>query len=296
MEAFETLQERLTRLRPDLPPQLQKAAGFLLENPARVATESMRSIAESSGVALPNFPRLAKAVGFEKYNDLREVYRRQVRLGGAQSYPARADRLQSSGKASGDEAVRASFRDAALANIENTYDGIDAKAIAAIAAKLLKKRRIHVAGLQASQPFAAYFDYVGGMISPDLKLLGGGRGLPADALVDMGRNDAMICLALQPCARATVVMAEQARQRGVFVLGITDSRAAPLAAVSSEVLLTPCESPLFFQSYIGAVAVLELLLGFMTLRAGPDAVKRIAQIEADRRDLGEYWSGGKRRR
>lgn len=296
MEAFETLQERLTRLRPDLPPQLQKAAGFLLENPARVATESMRSIAESSGVALPNFPRLAKAVGFEKYNDLREVYRRQVRLGGAQSYPARADRLQSSGKASGDEAVRASFRDAALANIENTYDGIDAKAIAAIAAKLLKKHRIHVAGLQASQPFAAYFDYVGGMISPDLQLLGGGRGLPADELVDMGRKDAMICLALQPCASATVVMAEQARKRGVFVLGITDSRAAPLAAVSSEVLLTPCESPLFFQSYIGAVAVLELLLGFMTLRAGPGAVKRIAQIEADRRDLGEYWSGGKRRR
>lgn len=268
----------------------------MLENPARVATESMRSIAESSGVALPNFPRLAKAVGFEKYNDLREVYRRQVRLGSAQSYPARAGRLQSSGKTSGDDAVWASFREAALTNIETAYDGIDARTINALAAKLLKKRTIYVAGLQASQPFAAYFDYVGGMISPNLKLLGGGRGLPADEFVDMGRKDAMICLALQPCARMAVLVAEQAHKRGVFVVGITDSRASPLAALSSELLLTPCESPLFFQSYIGAVAVFELLLGFMTLRAGSGAVKRIAQIEADRRDLGEYWSDGKRRR
>lgn len=296
MEAFDTLQERLTHLRPDLPPQLQKAAGFLLDHPARIATESMRSIAESSGVALPNFARLAKALGFETYNDLREVYRRQVRLGGAQSYPARADRLQSSGKVSGDKAVWASFRESALANVENTYNGIDVKAIATLAAKLLKKRVIYVAGLQASHPFAAYFDYVGGMIAPNLKPLTGGGALPTDELVDMGRKDAMICLALQPCARMTVAMAEQARRRDVFLVGITDSRSSPLAAVSSELLLTPCESPLFFQSYIGAVAVLELLLGFMTLRAGPEAVKRIAQIEADRRALGEYWSDGKRRR
>lgn len=296
MEEFETVQERLTRLRPNLPPQLQKAAGFFLENPAKVATESMRSIAESSGVALPNFARLAKAVGFDKYNELREVYRRQVRLGSAQSYPARAGRLQSSGKASGDEAVWTSFRASALANVEIAYDGIDSKTIASLAAKLLKKRTIYVAGLQASHPFAAYFDYVGGMIAPGFKLLGGGGGVPADELVDMGRQDAMICLALQPCARTTVMMAEQACKRGVHVVGITDSRASPLAAVASEVLLTPSESPLFFQSYVGAVAVLELLLGFMTLRAGPKAVKRIAQIEADRRDLDEYWSGGKRRR
>ena len=91
-------------------------------------------------------------------------------------------------------------------------------------------------------------------------------------------------------------MAERAFERGAYVVGITDSRASPLAAFSSDILLTSCQSPLFFESYVGATAIIELLLGFMTLRAGPDAVERIAQIEADRRSLGEYWTGKKSRR
>ena len=193
MSEFDSIQERLTRLHPTLPPQLRKAATFLLENPAEVATESMRSIAERSGVALPNFARLAKAVGFEKYNELRDVYRRQVRLDGSQSYPARAGRLQSSGKVSGDEAVWSSFRDSALANIENAYSGIDARAIGSIAEKLLKRRVLYVAGMQASHPFGAYLDYVGGMITPTLKLLGRRGGVLADDVVDLGPADAMIC-------------------------------------------------------------------------------------------------------
>ena len=98
MNDFSAVQDRLTRLHPTLPPILRKAAAFLLENPGEVATQSMRKVSAASGVALPNFTRLAKAMGFEKYSDLRDVYRRHVHLGTAESYPERADRLQSSGK------------------------------------------------------------------------------------------------------------------------------------------------------------------------------------------------------
>ena len=70
---------------------------------------------------------------------------------------------------------------------------------------------------------------------------------------------------------------------------ITDSLASPLAPFGSDVLVTACKSPLFFESYIGAVAILELLIGFITLRAGPEAIERIKRIEIDRRRFGEYW-------
>ena len=105
MDDFDAVQDRLTRLHPTLPPQLRNAAAYLLDNPGEIATQSMRTIASQSGVPLANFARLAQAVGFEKYNDLRDVYRRSVQLGGAEGYPERAAKLQASGKASGD-AVR----------------------------------------------------------------------------------------------------------------------------------------------------------------------------------------------
>jgi DNA-binding MurR/RpiR family transcriptional regulator len=292
---FDAVQERLTRIRPTLPPQLRRAATFLLENPGEVATQSMRSVASSAGVPLPNFARLAKALGFDKYNELRDVYRQRVRIDSGEGYPERANRLQSSGKISGDAAVWVSFRDSALKSVENVFRGLDAAKVAAVAEKLLARRYIYAAGMQASYPFANYLNYVGGMVVPKIRLLGRRGGIIADDLVDIGPDDALICLALQPCARTTVQVAELAYDRGVYVVGITDSLASPLASFSSEVLQTSCASPLFFESYVGSTAIIELLIGFMTLRAGPGAVDRIAQIEADRRQLGEYWDAGEGR-
>ena len=99
----------------------------------------------------------------------------------------------------------------------------------------------------------------------------------------------MICLAIRPCARTTVEIAQIARQRGALIVGITDSRASPLAALSDRLLLVPVDSPLFFESYIGAVAIIEMLAGFFVMGEGTSAVERIERIEADRRRLGEYW-------
>ena len=289
MNDFDAVQERLTRLHPTLPPKLRRAAKFLLENPGEVATQSMRTVAANSGVALPNFARLAKALGFDKYNELRDVYRKQVQTGAIAGYPERANRLQLSGKVSGDDAVWASFRESALNSIESVFARIDAPTIASVAEKLLKKDTIYVAGMQSSYPFANYLSYVGGMVASKVRLLGRRGGIIADDLVDISTRDALVCLALPPYARATVQVAELAYDRGIYVVGITESLASPLAAYSSEVLVTSCNSPLFFESYVGSTAIIELLIGFMTLRSGPDAIDRIAQIEADRRRLGEYW-------
>lgn len=289
MNKFDDIQERLTRLHPTLSPTLRRAAKFILENPGQVATQSMRTIAGNSGVALPNFARLAKLLDFETYNELRDVYRQRVQAGAIGDYPERANRLQSSGKAAGDNAVWASFRDSALDNIESVYARIDPVTIADAAKRLLDRHVIYVIGMQASYPFANYFTYIGGMVASKARLLGRRGGIIADDLVDIGENDALVCLSLQPCARTTVQVAKLAFERGAHVLGITDSPASPLAAYSSETLIAPCGGPLFFESYIGATAILELLVGFMTLKAGPDAVDRIARIETDRRRLGEYW-------
>lgn len=289
---FDLLEEQLMRLLPTLPPKLRSAATFLLENPGEIATQSLRRVSARSGVALPNFARLAQALGFSTYNELRDAYRERVQAGAIGGYPERANRLQSSGKSSGDDAVWASFREAALANVKAVFSQVDASRIAGVADKLLERQRIHIAGMQASHPFCAYLGYVGGMVAPKFRVLGQGVGSVADDLVDLGEQDAVICVALQPCARATVQVARSAYDRGIYVVGITDSPASPLAAYSSDVLLTSCGSPLFFESYVGTIAVIELLLGFVTLRSGSDTVGRIAEIEAERHRFGEYWVSG----
>lgn len=289
MDDLDATQERLTKARPALPPQLRRAAAYVLENPGDVATLSMRKIASAAQVAPPNFARLAKAIGFDTYGELREVYRKHVQHGAPFAYRERALNLQFSGADHGVEAVWSSFRAAAFDGIKHVFEHVDAGLISSVAEALRRRRRIYLAGMQASQPFVRYLHYIGGMVSPSMRLVGREGSVVADDLADMGERDAIVCLALRPCARATVQIARIARQRSVLVVGITDSRASPLAAVSDHLLLVPTQSPMFFESYIGATAVIEMLVGFYVIGEGACAVERIECIEADRRRFGEYW-------
>jgi len=290
MDEFETLQDHLTQMHPSLPRQLRRAATYILENPGDVATLSMRKLASQADVALPNFARLAKAAGFETYDELRDVYRKHVQSRDRITYEERAKKLQFSGADKGAAAVWSSFRDAARDSIRGAFDQVDAALVSSIAREMNERRRIYLAGMQSSHSFMRYLHYIAGMASPSITLVGHEASVIADDLADLGDGDAIVCLAIRPCARTTVEIAQIARQRGALVIGITDSRASPLASLSDRLLLAPVESPMFFESYVGAVAIIEMLVGFFVIGEGPSALERIERIEADRRQLGEYWN------
>lgn len=143
--------------------------------------------------------------------------------------------------------------------------------------------------MQATQSFARYLHYIGGMASPPWHLAGRDGAVLGDDLVDLCDCDAVICLAPRPCAKATIQVANLGRERGALIVGSTDSRVSPRAAVSDRLLLAPDESPSFFESYISTVAIIEMLVGSCALGAGDAAINRIDRIEEDRRLLGEYW-------
>jgi len=276
-------------LMPSLSKALQRVATYMLDNPGDIATLSMRKIAENTGVSVPNFDRLAKSLGFSTYGELRELYRERVQRDSKVDYHLRAETLQQSGEVRGLAQVWSDGRSAALSTVNKVYDTLSATDLDRVASLLVQRRRIFVAGAQASRSAATYLDYVGTMASPQFSLLGRTGGLYADDLAEMTDEDALIVIAIRPCARASVEVARIARERGCVVVGITDSFASPLARYCDEILLTPTDSPMFFESYLGTVAIIEALLSFLTLKLGKDVAPRIERIESDRRQLGEYW-------
>lgn len=290
MDDLDTVEHRLTKALPTLPPRLRRAAVYVLENPGDIATLSMRKVAAEADLALPHFDRLAKSIGFKTYNELRDVYRKHVQNGGPVAYPERVKKLQSSGKALGAEAIWQTFKDAAEQSVKVVFDRIDAELISTTANELQKRRHIYLVGMQASRTFMTYLHYIGGMASAKMRPVGRNGSVLADDVVDLSTDDAIICIALRPYAAATVRVAKLARQRGAFVVAITDSRASPLATLSDRVLLAPVMSPSFFDSYIGTTAIIEMLIGFFAIGSGAATVERVERIEADRNDLGEYWN------
>ena len=293
MNTYLHVSDRLKELFPQLPRALKVAATYMLEHPGDIATLSMRQVAGNAGVSLPNFSRLAKALGFETYSELREVYRKQVQQNDISEYHLRAENLQKSG---GDQAAREvweDFRNATIGNLTAIFDSIDPDYFASVAKVLNDAEQVYVVGMQASASFSAYAHYIGGMASGKVRLVRGEGGVFADPVADIGAGDVMIAISQQPCARAAIELAMLARERGAKVIAITDSPASPIAMEADYVLLGPNRSPLFFESYVGTTVLIEALIGFFTIGQPSGVVERIERIEADRLRMNEYWKNKK---
>lgn len=293
MNTYLRLNEHLREMLPQLPRALQVASTYMLEHPGDIATLSMRKVASNAGVSLPNFSRLAKALGYDTYGQLREVYRKQVQQNDINEYHLRAENLQRTGGGAGARELWGEFRTATLGNLTTIFDSIDPDYFAGIAKLLNDSRKVYLVGMQASANFSAYAHYIGGMASGKFRLVRGDGGVFADPIAEIGPDDAMIVISHQPCARASVELAMIARERGARVVAITDSPASPVALEADQILLAPNQSPLFFESYVSSTVLIEALLGFFTIGQSSDMVERIERIESDRQRMNEYWKSKK---
>ena len=71
--------ERLMETLPELSPQLKKAAQYVLDNPNHVGVGSIREIADAAAVKPNTLVRMARAVGFDGYEDFRQPFRESLR-------------------------------------------------------------------------------------------------------------------------------------------------------------------------------------------------------------------------
>jgi len=76
------LTEQIIKSFDDMPAQLQAGARYVLDRPRDVALLSMREQARQAGVQPATMTRLAKRLGMDGYDDVRELYAAAVREGG----------------------------------------------------------------------------------------------------------------------------------------------------------------------------------------------------------------------
>jgi len=288
MESYRELIDKMARTLPDLPRQVHKAATYILENPGAVGTLSMRKLAAAAEVPPPTLPRLAKVLDYATYDEFRHVFRSHLQ-GQASGYAGLAGRLQKLGEEDDTAVLLSSFRQASLQNIEHLFSTLDIAVVEEVAARLLSARKVFIVGMQASFIAASYFQYVGGMACDNWVLLENRNGDIAEHARDMNEDDVLVAIAMPPCARESIIMADFARGRNVPVIGITNSHTTALAARSDTILIVAMQSPQYFESYVATVLLLEVLIGIVVARGGQKLVNNIDSVERCRRNLGEYW-------
>jgi len=271
----------------DLSPQLRLAARWVLDHPNEVAVCSMRAFAARAQVNPPTMMRLARRLGFDGYDSFRAVFRDAV-VGTGGSFQDRASWLQELAVAEGDAAVAHGIAEAASRNIAGLYGGLDMDAVIRIVDLLQRAPATHIIAASAFYWMGAYFQFLGRMALPRLRLPRANGTPLTESLISVERGDAALVLTASPYARQSVQAARFAKERGATLAVLTDSRGSPLAAEADELLLVPMTSPQFFPSMIAVAAAIETLIAVAVSRSDRATIDRIAELEQLRRREGAY--------
>lgn len=279
--------ERLADEWDSLTPEAQKAARYVMENPADVGVSTVREIAEAANVKPNTFVRMARQVGFEGYDDFRAPFREAIRKGGV-SFPDRARWLQDIRKSGELGGLYADMIDAAARNIEETFATISEDALKAAAEAIWASRQVFTLGVGVNNANARNFTYLASTGMTQFHSIPRPGSTATDDLAWADNRDVLIAMTMRPYRTEVVEAVRIARDQGMTVIAISDSPASPIILQAQHGFTVAVDTPQFFPSSVSTIALLETLLSFVIAVASDEIVERVEKFHHRRHQLGIY--------
>jgi len=268
---------------PSLPSRLQQVGRFVAANDYDATTRSMRELASVAGADPAAFTRLAKAIGYSGWDELRAALTEARRPEQSSPFSGRAK-----GRRAGPNSEMSLISDkleAEAAGLARISPG----AVAGAAKALHGARRIWIAGFRSCRSVAELLNYQLRLFRPDSVQLVGGSG-PED--LDLGAfrtGDAVVVIGFAPYSTASVLSARAAHRASATLIAIADKVAAPMAEGADHLLqFEAAASPGFFPSLTGAIAIAQSLAAATFMLGGVSAKRRLEETEARLSDTSQY--------
>lgn len=277
-------EERLAKTYNQLSTRLREACDFIEQNQVYAATRPLRSVAQEAGIAPATFSRLAKALGYESFDALRDSLRDKI---GAKvnSFADRAHQIQ----------VGASFAQshaaACYGNVGQLVDNLDEDRLNAAADRLHAANKVYLFGALGATGIVEYLSYLAHFCFQNWELVGRQGTSLGGGLVDIGPEDVFLVVTKPPFSSRGLRAAQLAKGAGAHVIVISDTHKCPALQTAHTHFIVPTQSPHFYSSFVATLALLEILIGLVVGRAGTVARDRIAKVEQSNLRLDEVCDG-----
>ena len=272
---------------PKLTPQLQRAARFMVEHPEEVRLNSMRRLAKDAGVKPATITRLTKILGFHEYDALREPFRQRLKTR-SPDFASKLQDVQKLGE-SNEGSLFADLRAQEIFNIEHSLSDENYPIMDAAAQTMHESRKVYVLGLRGAHAPAFLFHYAYQLFQDNSQLLDTSAGIFADQLRGIGPEDSLLVVSFPPYTQLTIDAVEYAAEAGAKIVAVTDSIVSPAASAAAHTIVTKNQSPSFYHSFTGALAVIQALITMLVTKAGGDAVKIVEEAEKQLSRISAYW-------
>ena len=229
---FEGFKALLLARRENLPARLVQAAEYAVAHPDEIAFGTVASVAEAAQVQPSALIRFAKALGYNGFSELQEVFRHRLRERWP-DYGERLAKLRHEGPPEGPVGLLKRFSEGAVRSLGKLDDTVSAEALERAVAVLAPARTIHLLGLRRAFPVAAYLAYALGKLGIPVSLVDNIGALGPEQLAGARAGDALVAVSFTPYTPATVELANAFAAKGFPVVAVTDSPFSPLAPAAT---------------------------------------------------------------
>jgi DNA-binding MurR/RpiR family transcriptional regulator len=218
-----------------LPRRLRQCADHVAAHMDRIAVSTVAELAAAADVPPSALMRFCQIMGFSGFSEMQRLFREAY----APGWPDYATRLRNlkEGEAGSPSVLVAEFVEAGRLSLERLARELDEAALAQAVATLAAAGTLHVVGLRRAFPVASYMAYVlEKMQVPAILHTGTGK---LDHRHALRPGDAVLAITFAPYSEETIALAQDARDRGLPVVALTDRMGSPLARLAGAVLTVP---------------------------------------------------------
>jgi DNA-binding MurR/RpiR family transcriptional regulator len=255
----------------------------VMESPREFVLLSVRGLAKRLNTDPATTVRIVRAMGFPGYREFQK-FLHDLSIAHATSL----DTMRASSVRDADipAYVRASLEQESR-NLQALRNSLEYKRVEALARRIYGARRILILAGDMAACLVTYFEY-------HLTILGftvltaTTAGRTAHASRHMSHGDLVFAMSFGRGLRQTVEGLQQARSRGAYCVGMTDTFLSPIARFADECFLASVQTPSFGSSYVAPIALINVILVACANYRRGRTFKLLKEAETEQR-LGFRW-------
>jgi DNA-binding MurR/RpiR family transcriptional regulator len=246
----------------DMSKTYQKISVYLTQNPNEVAVQSVNAIAEKVGIHASSFVRFAQALGYKGFKELQALFQRRLATA-APGFEARFKAMEEQLANREDVSEIGFLHDLVLqdvASLQALLEDTTQEDLAAAADLICQAKVIYIVGQLRAEPVALLLRYMLTMLGKRAVLLDSGGGLATHMARAIRPQDVLIAVSFRFYANEVVSIVEEAGQKDIPIVAITDSTLSPLAKSARVLFAVPERENTFTRSLSAPICLAQALV------------------------------------
>ena len=241
----------------DMTTAQRKVADHILSDPFEASFSTIDKLAHASGVSTASVIRLANAIGYDTFSEFQEGLKDCMRSAAAPVHRLSIN-LQSVDEEE-DSLVNEVFKQG-IENLNATVGSLDEGTLLQIADRLDKAQAIYVTGARTSESTARYLTFNLNRMFQNALYVGEALTDQYDLIKKADSSDAVIVISNSRYNKVLCETAGRCKEKGSYVIGITDSFDSPVTMNSSVQLVGKCWSADYHNSILAQIFIADALI------------------------------------